>query len=244
MRFRLAPMAALLLCGLLGGESLRAQEENLVYGAEWRFVRAGEIDLKLTGASQTDMALRTLGLVGKLYRVNNVYRATFDPGFCALTLNLNAHEGKRHRLTQVTYDRENGRVSLIERDALKDAIVSQNDMETPKCVHEVTGALQRLRELRPEPGTTLQVPISDGKKSVSARVDALAREKVRTPLGEFNTIKYEAFLFNGVLYRRKGRMFVWLSDDERRLPVQIRIQLPFYIGTVTIRLEKADPAKS
>lgn len=244
MRFPLAPALALLLCGLSGGAALHAQDEHLVYGAEWRFVRAGEVSLKWSGKSQSDMTLRTLGLVGKLYRVDNAYRATFDSGLCALTLNLEAREGKRHRITQVNYDRERGRISLLERDALKDAIVTQNEMDGPNCVHEVTGALQRLRELRPEPGATLQAPISDGKKLVSARVDALARETIRTPLGEFKTVKYEAFLFNGVLYRRKGRLFVWLSDDERRLPVQIRIQLPFYIGTVTLQLEKAEPAPS
>jgi hypothetical protein len=43
-----------------------------------------------------------------------------------------------------------------------------------------------------------------------------------------------------VLYRRKGRLFVWISEDERRLPVQIRIQMPFYIGTVTLQLEKVE----
>lgn len=244
MRFRLAPLAALLVCGLLGGADLRAGDEHLVYGAEWRFVRAGEAELKWTGKQQSDLALRTLGLVGKLYKVENAYRATFGPGLCALTANLDAKEGKRHRLTQVAYDQERGRVSLVERDLLKNAVVSQNELDAPRCVHDVTGALERLRELRPEPGAALELPVSDGKKLVSARVEALARESVRTPLGEFKTIKYEAFLFSGVLYRRKGRLFVWLSDDERRLPVQIKIQLPFYIGTVTLQLEKFEPAKS
>jgi hypothetical protein len=64
---------------------------------------------------------------------------------------------------------------------------------------------------------------------------------VNTPAGKFKATRYEAFLFNGVLYGRKGRLFVWISDDEKRLPVQIRVQLPFYIGTVTVQLEKVEP---
>jgi hypothetical protein len=63
---------------------------------------------------------------------------------------------------------------------------------------------------------------------------------VKTPAGTFQTTRYEAFLFNGVLFGRKGRLFIWISDDEARLPVQIRVQLPFYIGTVTIQLEKVE----
>jgi hypothetical protein len=235
MLVRLAIVMALWLSGTL----LPAQEERLHFGAEWRLVRAGEVELVREGERQTGMTLRTIGLVGKLYRVNNTYGAAFDPGWCALTLNMDAQEGKRHRVTQVTYDRDRRRVSYIERDVLKGEVVSQNEMETPECVHEVTGALQRLRSLRPEPGTTVELPLSDGKKMISARVDALKREKLKLPLGEFETIKYEAHLFNGVFYRRKGRLFVWLTDDAERLPVQIRVQLPFYIGTVTIRLEKS-----
>lgn len=235
MLVRLAVVMALWLSGSL----LPAQEERLHFGAEWRLVRAGEVELVREGERQTGMTLRTIGLVGKLYRVNNSYGAAFDPGWCALTLNMDAQEGKRHRVTQVTYDRDRRRVSYVERDVAKGAVVSQNEMETPDCVHEVTGALQRLRALRPEPGTTIELPLSDGKKMISARVDALKREKLKLPLGEFETIKYEAHLFNGVFYRRKGRLFVWLTDDAERLPVQIRVQLPFYIGTVTIRLEKS-----
>ena len=35
-------------------------------------------------------------------------------------------------------------------------------------------------------------------------------------------------------------MFVWLSDDSRRLPVQIRIRQPLYIGTITLQLNKEE----
>jgi len=216
----------------------QAPAETYSYGAEWRFLRSGEVVLKFAGDSRTEMTLKTVGLVSTFMNVDDKYAATFDPGFCALTLLLTAHEGRKQRETKVTYDRERKSASYLEKDLKTDKVVSVKEMEIPSCVHEVTGALQKLRVLRPQPGTTIELPISDGKKLISARVDSLARERVKTPVGEFDTVKYEAFLFNGVLYRRKGRLFVWLTDDDRRMPVQIKIQLPFYIGTVTLQLEK------
>ena len=72
-------------------------------------------------------------------------------------------------------------------------------------------------------------------------IEAQERETIRTPAGVFTTIRHEAMLFNGVIFRRKARLFVWLTDDTRRLPVQIRVQMPFYIGTVTLQLEKEEP---
>jgi hypothetical protein len=40
------------------------------------------------------------------------------------------------------------------------------------------------------------------------------------------------------LYKRPAHLEIWLSDDRRRLPVQIRVRMPFTIGTITLQLEK------
>jgi hypothetical protein len=239
MRFRPACLGALF--GLLFYYPAPAQtpaSESFFYGAAWRFLRAGEVELKWTGGRQSDLSLRTVGLVSTLVKVNDRYTASFDPGYCALTLFLDSQEGRRHRQTRVTYDRETKRVSYLEQDVTHNKVLLAKEMDIPSCVHEVTGALQKLREAKPEPGTTTELPISDGKKVISARIDALERETVKTPAGTFSCIRYEAFLMNDVLYRRKGRLLVWLTDDDKRCPVQIKLQLPFYIGTVTLQAEK------
>lgn len=246
MPFFRARIGALLAVVVCGGANLTAQtqpapaREKLFYSAEWRFVRAGEVDLNYSDAGQSDMALRTVGLVAKLISVNNVYRAMFASGFCTINTNLEAREGKKHIETKVTYDAERKRAAYLERDLVKNVTVTSKEIDIPACVHDITGGLQYLRQTFPAPGKTIEMPVSDGKKVVTARVDSLGKEKVSTPMGEFNTVKYEAFLFNGVLFRRKGRLFIWLSDDDKRAPVQIRVQLPFYIGTVTLQLEKIE----
>ena len=56
--------------------------------------------------------------------------------------------------------------------------------------------------------------------------------------GTFKTMRYEVYLFNNVLYKRPAHLNVWLSDDRRRLPVQIRVRMTFTIGTINLQLEK------
>ena len=70
----------------------------------------------------------------------------------------------------------------------------------------------------------------------SARV--LRRTKVGTPAGSYEVLQCDAFVFNNVLYKRKGRLLFWLTDDERKIPVRIRFHLPFWLGTVTMELIK------
>jgi len=62
-------------------------------------------------------------------------------------------------------------------------------------------------------------------------VEAQQREDVKTPEGVFHTIRYEAYLFDNVLYRRPAHLNIWLTDDRRKLPVEIRVRMQFAIGT-------------
>jgi hypothetical protein len=89
-------------------------------------------------------------------------------------------------------------------------------------------------------GQSVQLPVSDGRKSAAVKVEAQERERVITPAGTFNTVRYEVNILNGVIYSRTGRVFVWLTDDERRVPVQIRLRMSFPLGTVTLELEKEE----
>ena len=213
----------------------------LHYSAEWRLMNAGVARLNLQPQpGQTDLHLETVGFVARLYKVNDDYSTLFNDSFCASSTMLTVNESKRRRVTRVTFNRPPGKASYEERDLERDAVVSTREIDVPPCVHDVLSGLARLRTMTLEPGQSIEMPLSDGKKSVSGRITALGRETLKTRAGEERTIRYEAILFNDVLYRRKGRLLLWLTDDARRLPVQIRIQLPFYLGTITLRLEKEE----
>jgi hypothetical protein len=123
---------------------------------------------------------------------------------------------------------------------LKNAVLHTYDVATPNCVHDVLGALISLRGLTLKPGQSAQMPVSDGHHSASVRVEAQDREEIKTGTSSYKTIRCETFLMNGVVYMRKGRVFVWITDDERRLPVQIQLRMSFPIGTVTLHLMKEE----
>ena len=76
-------------------------------------------------------------------------------------------------------------------------------------------------------------------KFVRLIVDVQAEEVVSTELGKFQTIRVEPDVFDGHLFKGKGRMFIWFTKDARRLPVQrspelvegLRAQI--IVGTIT-----------
>jgi len=212
---------------------------KLSYAIEWRLIHAGDAVLEIRD-TEAVLELESAGLVSSLFKINDTYTTHYEPLFCATGSVMDSKEGKRHRQTTVTYDRNQNRATWVERDVLKNEILRTAQVEIPHCVHDALGGILALRGSILEPGQSTLTPLSDGRRSAQVKVDAQEREEITTPAGTFKTIRYEANMMNGVIYERKGRVFVWVTDDERRVPVQIRLRLAFPIGTVTLQLEKEE----
>ena len=218
-------------------------KELLSYEVEWRLIYAGEASLGLEpvpGEWVSKVHLESAGLVSKLYTLNDNYETRMTDGFCARETKLDALERSRHRSTDVTYDYARGKASYTERDLVKNSVFKTAETEIPACVSEIIGSLYKLRTLQLRPGQSAQLQLSDGKKVVSARVEAQAEEKITTKAGTFNTIRCEAYVFNGVLYARKAQLLIWLADDATHTPVQIRARMGFPVGAITLTLEKQE----
>jgi hypothetical protein len=219
--------------------------ETVQYGIDWRLIPAGTALVRLKRDNDrsytAEVRLESSGLLDKLFRVRDVYQAGYDggAGFCAVQSVMDASEGKRHRETKLTFDRAQGKAASVERDLVNGGkVVKSSEVDVPACVHDVVGGLFALRQLHLEPGQSTTVPLSDGKKTVMAKVEAQEWEELKTKAGTFKTMRYEAFVFDNVLYQRSARLYVWVTDDARRLVVQIRLKMQFTIGTVTLTMEK------
>jgi len=240
-------VAALLVCALSVPSQVVSLpgKESLSYSIEWRLFNAGRAKIDFNTLSgpkaghEMKLHLESSGIVSKLFKVEDDYSSLLGAGFCAQSAQMQIHEGSRLREANVTFDAEAKRASYLERDKTKNnAVILSKEIDIPSCVHDVVGGLFFIRTLNLEQGQSTQVPVSDGKKSVMVKVEAQGREDVKTPLGTFKTMRYEVGLFNGALYQRSAHVNVWLTDDRRRLPVQIKVRMTFTIGTITMTLDK------
>jgi Protein of unknown function (DUF3108) len=220
--------------------------EVLNYAIEWRLIPAGSAKLTWTAmprsaaaANELRLHLESTGLVSRLFRVDDDYTAALGQNLCAQNSFMAAHEGNRNKETRVTYDLQTHKAFYLEKDLNKNS-TAMHEVDIPPCVHDVLGGLLVLRTLRLEPGKTMQIPVSDGKKFAQVKIESERREDLNTLLGMRKTIRYEVFLFDNVLYRKSGHLYVWLTDDNARLPVQIQVHMHFAIGTITLKLEKEE----
>ena len=66
-------------------------------------------------------------------------------------------------------------------------------------------------------------------------VKVLRREKLDVPAGVFDCFVIEPRLMTAGIFRREGKMQIWLSADKHKLPVMMRSKL--YFGSVWAKLE-------
>lgn len=204
-------------------------------------ITAGIANLEFMHSGSTqwsiNLDLESAGVVNRLYRVQDKYKVSGDDRFCAANSFLDAQEGKRHNQSRMTFDNSAHKLQFEDQDFVKNRN-EKLEVQIAPCTREVAGALASLGQIDLEPGKSTVIAVTNGRKLAEAKVEAQAKETVDIDGKNYQTIRYEAFLFDNVLYKRKGRLFIWITDDAERTPVQFRIQLGFPIGTVSLELEK------
>lgn len=79
--------------------------------------------------------------------------------------------------------------------------------------------------------------IADGKV-YTVRAHVLRRERIDTPAGTFWTVVVEPVMTSAGV-EREERLWVWYTDDEKRIPVRIRTEIK--VGSVTANLTRITP---
>ena len=199
--------------------------DRLTFNIEWRLIEAGTAVIE-SRKQHVQLNLESAGMVSTLFKVHDQYSVDYDQPFCATSTMMDSFEGKRHHETKVTYDPSQNHATYLERDMLKEIVLHTDRIAVPNCVQDVITAFMKMRTLNVAPGQSTQIPMSDGRKSASVKVEAQVREEVKTPAGSFKTVRYEANMLNGVIYSRKGAS-LHLADRRCNAicPVQIRLRM-------------------
>ena len=219
--------------------------EKLNYSVQWRLVHAGEAELLLLrddtapGRWKATANASSTGYVSNLFKVTDEYQSSFrSPVVCSNEIRKTINEGDRHRKVSLVFDQRRKIAQLTDRDDTGSAPPRQQQTSIPDCVHDIISILYHVRTQNLVVGQALDVPIHDGDRTVRLRIEVQANEDIKTPMGTYHTIRVEPILFSGKLFKEKGRMLVWLSNDNRRLPVQLQAQIG--VGTITASLTSAE----
>jgi len=216
-------------------------DETYVYQADWRLWNAGLVTLTINATTGPQMRVSgtatSSGVVSVLYPVRDRFQAVFDRRtFCSESIAKHTEEGFRARDTLINFNYQRA-VSVLDETNLKTSQTKHQEKAIPACVTDVLSALYYARSLPLVPDATYGFPLNDGGDTVNVKVRVEAREQVKVPAGTYKTIRISPEAAQGLL-KDKGKIWVWYSDDDQRIPVQMRSRM--FWGTLTFRLVRID----
>jgi hypothetical protein len=210
--------------------------QSLHYEGEWRFFTAGVSTVKVERAGTQNHVTATAdatGVVALLYRVADRFESYSDAKtLCSSKLVKHSEEGSHRRDTVITYDYARGKAVLDEHN-LKTNQQKKVESDIPNCVTDVVSGILYVASLPLQVGATYAFPLNDGGGTVTVQANVEGKEQVKTPAGTFQTVRVGSE-GNATVLKNRGRIWIWYTDDDAHLPVQMRAKL--FWGTLTIYL--------
>jgi Protein of unknown function (DUF3108) len=214
--------------------------EELIYEVSWLGIGVGRasmrIELPSSAANQTPLRLvslaRTKPVIDTFYKVEDRVESLFDPATRTTRFfRIRQREGSYRSFREITFEPSKGRVIYQKNDKAPRVI------ELDAMVQDPLSILYAVRAMPLSVGQSVRMSVFDRGEVWDAEVRILERERLQLPMGAFNTLKVQPILREASIFRKKGEMFVWLTDDAQHVPVQMRSTI--MIGAVQAQLIEA-----
>jgi hypothetical protein len=138
-------------------------------------------------------------------------------------------EGKTITNREARFDRQKLEVTTIDH-----INKSEKKQAVSKRTYDTLSSFFYFRTIPLQVGTSYFIDIYDCSRVWNTEVKVLRREVLVTPLGRFKTIVIKPLLKSEGIFARTADMFIWLTDDDRRIPVQMKSKV--VVGSITATL--------
>ncbi len=130
------------------------------------------------------------------------------------------------------------RIRYHKKTPLKIRKESKFTLDVPAYVLDVLGAFYYVRTQRLKVGEPIYMANHDNKKVFELKVIIQRREQIKVPAGKFKCIVVKPVLEGESIFKQKGELWIWLTDDEHKIPVKMKSKVA--VGSITTELKKIE----
>jgi hypothetical protein len=191
--------------------------EKFVYSVQYGIINAGEATLEVRNIAWIEGVpcyhivsdARTNRVFSKFFKVRDHFESFMDTTrLVSLYYEKHLREGDYRKDESVKFDQK---AHL--------AVYKDREIPVPPRTQDVLSALYYVRTLPLETGQSFAVSNHTNGKNYPLVVKVLRRERINVEAGSFDCIVVEPLLRSAGLFKHKGRLTVWLTDDKYRMPV-------------------------
>ena len=208
--------------------------ESLQYHAEFNRVRVGEAELKVSAIEEINTiksyhiiyVAKTKGLADRLFKIRDQIDIWIDKeGFFTHRLIKNINQGNYKNKVDVRFDYNKS----IAKTSTKEISIDFKARDSFSLFYYLRTILLNENDI-------MSFSSFEGRRIVDYKLQIKGNEIIRTELGSFTCTVIRPYQEGKNLFKNQGDIQIWMSDDERRLPVKIQIKMKF--GSMTLLLKK------
>ncbi len=212
------------------------EKQTLTYSVDWRVFPAGTAVIhfeRREDRERVSATADTSGAINLLFHVDDRFQSDFDPQTgCSYDFDKQTVEGRRQIDSTLRIDYALSKAFLDERN-LVTRQTRHVEWTAGDCLTDLLSGVFYAASQPLEIGHSFVMPVADALRIVPVTMKVEGREEIKTTLGSFKTIRVQPTADAGVV-KNRGNIWIWYTDDERHLPVQMRARL--FWGTITFRL--------
>ena len=210
--------------------------EQITYSIDYGFYRAGIATMSVLGEKminggvcyQIQTTARSNDFISKFYKVDDKVTSYIDiMGLFSRRFEKRLREGKYEsdRIVDFYHNR------LIALNTTKKYLLT----EIPLYVQDILSALYYIRTFDFEVGKDEIVNVYADGKVYPLKIIVHKKEDITVPAGTFSCLKIEPILKSEGIFSQKGRLIIWVTDDNLKVPVKMTSKI--IIGSIGSNME-------
>jgi hypothetical protein len=218
------------------GEELSYTLKYGIFTAAEAHLRVEESEKKFDGNPAYHIIAdgKTAGTFDIFYKVRNRYETYVDHNtLLPYFYTENRHESKYTHSDNVTFDHQSERIK-----ADKGMFPYKGKVFDFLSAYYFSRTID-ISNIAPGQKFTLQYFLEDGIHTLE--ITYIGKEKVTCPLGTFNCLKFNPTIIPGRIFRKDSKLYLWITDDENRIPVKAHVEV--ILGSITMDLTGAKGLK-
>lgn len=210
--------------------------ERLEYDIGYKFITAGRAVFSVAkdyadvdGHKCYDIRFTAISLASLewIYKVRDQYRTFVDvDGIFPWKFEQHQREGGFSKDYSATFDQDK-----------HSAITTEGTFAIPPFVHDIVSSFYYLRTFDLKKYKTGDMVVMQNffdRETHDLQVKIVGRQTVNVKAGKFKCVVVEPMIKSGGLFKSEGRILIWLSDDDRKIPVKVSSAI--LIGSIDAEL--------
>lgn len=215
--------------------------EKLTFSISYGVIKAAEATLEIKSDTLNDTPVwlitsnaKTYPFFDSVFKVRDVVQSWWEKeNLRSLRYSKRLNEGtyRQHRIHY--YDHENN-TSLYRRWNLKKQTFRDKQIPIPENTQDILSAFYLTRQQSLSPGSRFLIDVTTDGDTYKTEVIVHRRETIDSIFGKKSCLVIEPKLKGEAVFKQSGRILIWITDDEHKVPLKMTSKITF--GAFTANL--------